>query len=191
MNYQEVLNNIKRLDENKNTNMLYPFIEFLDLSHLNFKDDEEERLLVYAITEWRCTDTHVGFYIAYLDDNPICFLYKPYRRADYSFYWLTEDRFNSLKDFIESLKIDESSYDLNIINLDDETLHTYTRSHLFGIDSDTEVYYEDNKVEIVDNEERNCTVLLNGEEKFISINKLVFKHNMLNPLGDDCLKSYL
>ena len=65
---------------------------------------------------WICTDTNVGIDVWYLDDNPVCISYKPFRKATINFYWLSREKYQIVKLYIHSLQVIDDQFDGSTIH---------------------------------------------------------------------------
>ena len=80
---------------------------------------ENERLTYCYYHIWICTDTDVGIRVWYLDNEPMCISWQPYRKSSETFGWISKDKFNEVRNYALSLKDD--SLDVDIV--DDETIN--------------------------------------------------------------------
>jgi len=101
------------------------FVDFNDMSETEFQiydyiqQPEPNRLTYCYYHRWVCTDSEVGIRVWYFDDKPVCVSWKPYRKSDETYNWLSEKDFYIVLEFVRSLiNID---FDINI--LDDETIN--------------------------------------------------------------------
>ena len=58
---------------------------------------ENERLTYCYYHRWICTDTEVGIRVWYLDDEPVCISWQPYRKSNETFGWISKDKFNEVR----------------------------------------------------------------------------------------------
>jgi len=64
---------------------------------------DEMRLTYCYYHTWQCTDTYVGIRVWYFDNKPVCISYKPYRKSDENFYWLSVEDFTETHQYALSL----------------------------------------------------------------------------------------
>jgi hypothetical protein len=104
------------------SNTLYP-----DGYSISYEHDEEIRksgvLTRIAIREWLCTDTHVGFYLYFVEDIPVVTMYQSGRKSYPEWNFLSTDSFALLKNFVDECmpKTQDSEFDIHI--LDEMDLH--------------------------------------------------------------------
>lgn len=114
---------IKTVDTSK---MEREGVYFLEMCESEFEIFEfltqpkkNERLTYCYYHRWICTDTEVGIRVWYFDNEPACISWKSYRKSDEVFGWISEEKFNKVKNYAVSLK-EEDDFEVNII--DDETM---------------------------------------------------------------------
>jgi hypothetical protein len=71
-----------------------------------YLQQDEVRLTYCWYHTWMCTDTYVGIRVWYLDNKPVCISYKPYRKYDENFYWLSSEDFDETHRYAMSLRED-------------------------------------------------------------------------------------
>jgi hypothetical protein len=98
---------------------LIPICEAVNVYEYVVQPEDNERLTFSWYHSWICTDTKVGIGVYYLDGNPVCVSYKPYRKFDEQFYWVSESDFKNVSEYLLSL-IQPEEFIGNVI--DDETL---------------------------------------------------------------------
>jgi hypothetical protein len=75
-----------------------------------------------AIREWYCTDTHVGFYLYFVEDIPIATMYQSGRKMHPEWNFLSMDSFCLLKEFVDECKPEPQENEFDIPILDDMDL---------------------------------------------------------------------
>lgn len=65
------------------------------------------RLTCCYYHSWTCTDTEVGIRVWYLDNNPVCISWQPFRKSNEEFGWLSQEAFDGVKAYIVSLQDNE------------------------------------------------------------------------------------
>ena len=103
VNVQEIL---KTIDTSK---MNRTYCDFHDMCEQEFDiyeylQQDEIRLTYCYYHTWMCTDTYVGVRVWYLDNNVVCISFKPYRKSDEIFYWLSVQNFEEVHRYAQSLR---------------------------------------------------------------------------------------
>jgi hypothetical protein len=80
---------------------------------------DNERLTYCYYHRWICTDTEVGIRVWYLDNEPVCISWQPYRKSNETFGWISKEKFNEVRNYALSLKDDNLDVDI----VDDETIN--------------------------------------------------------------------
>lgn len=96
---QKILDNKDNLKEDK---WFYPetlLEEFGIYESIN----ADNRLTKKWFESWICTDTEVGIAVYFLDDELVCVSWKPYRKSDEEFWFVSEDLGKKLYDYLWSL----------------------------------------------------------------------------------------
>jgi hypothetical protein len=75
-----------------------------------------------AIREWLCTDTHVGFYLYFVEDIPVATMYQSGRKSYPEWNFLSKDSFALLRKFIIEYKPEPQENEFDIPILDDMDL---------------------------------------------------------------------
>jgi hypothetical protein len=65
---------------------------------------EKMRLTYCYYHTWMCTDTYVGIRVWYLDGVEACISFKPYRKYDEKFYWISKEDFEQVYEYALSLR---------------------------------------------------------------------------------------
>lgn len=120
----DIDNIIKTIDTSK---MVKDGVDFYNMCEIEFEiyewlqqPKDNERLTYCYYHRWICTDTEVGIRVWYFDNEPVCISYKPYRKSDEFFGWISKEKFNEVRNYALSLK-DGDDFDVDII--DDETIN--------------------------------------------------------------------
>jgi hypothetical protein len=71
------------------------------------------------INTWMCTDTLVGYYVIYFKGEFICSSYKPARKEDTEFEWVSQEVYEKVRHFIQSLIVKETRK-IKVIDMDEE-----------------------------------------------------------------------
>ncbi len=101
---------IKTIDTSK---MDRVYGDFHDMCEGEFEiyeylQQKEIRLTHCYYHTWMCTDTYVGIRVWYFDDVPVCISYKPYRKYDEQFYWISKELFDKVFNYAMSLKMEDT-----------------------------------------------------------------------------------
>ena len=71
------------------------------------------------IKTWMCTDTLVGYYAIYFKGEFICWSYQPARKEDIEFEWISQEVYEKVCHFLQSLIIKETRK-IRVINMEEE-----------------------------------------------------------------------
>jgi hypothetical protein len=107
---QKILDNKDNLKEDR---WFYPeslLEEFEIYDHIS----TDGRLTKKWFESWTCTDTTVGIAVYFLDGELICVSWKPYRKSDEEFWFISEELGKKLYDYFLSL-IGEDKKSLRLI----------------------------------------------------------------------------
>jgi len=116
---------LKTIDTSK---MERTYGDFHDMCESEFQiyeylqQSEEPRLTHCYYYTWMCTDTYVGIRVWYFDNEPVCISYKPYRKYDELFYWISQDLFKTVFNYAMHLKEKETPPDFSSIEDMDENI---------------------------------------------------------------------
>jgi hypothetical protein len=107
-----------------------------------------ERMSSYFLVKWICTDTWVGTRVYYLDDKPVCVSTQTARKSDEKFNWVSQEAFDKVVEYVESLR-DKSEYEVDTISNMDEVFKGY-----YTVDYGSELlvnegYYKGKKVKVI------------------------------------------
>ena len=90
------------------------------------KVENSGRVTKYAIREWLCTDTVVGFYLYLIDNIPVCFMYQSGRKNYPEWHFVNEEAFVFTQEFFKSF-IDMPKYK----GMDEDFWHLCVDKELF------------------------------------------------------------
>ena len=77
----------------------------------------KENLTYCYFHRWICTNTEVGIRVWYYFDKPVCISWKPYRKSDEQYGWISKEDYENVKKYIFSLKQDDDDDEnFNIVN---------------------------------------------------------------------------
>lgn len=116
LNFQEIL---KTIDQSK---MVTDYVYYGDMMDKEFEmydyiGSHEPHLVYCYYHSWICTDTEVGLRVWYIKDDdedrpyhPVCISFKPYRKYDEVFYWMSNLDRQTVKDYLQSLVKDNAEF---------------------------------------------------------------------------------
>lgn len=127
----KLLNAMKNVDKSKENTCDADIDTFLSEFNLSFYDGEmynkfAERVKVYWLVKWLCTDTWVGIRVYYFDDEPVAVSRQTARKSDELIDFVSKETADQLREFILSLDNEQS---FNLIDEDEEIDSYYTVSH--------------------------------------------------------------
>jgi len=118
---------IESIDTSK---METDYVYFYDMCENEFQIYEyleqpkgNNRLTYCNYNTWICTDTEVGIRVWYFDNEPVCISWKPYRKSDETFGWLSKEKFDIVRNYALSLRDENFDY----IIVDDETINNVVK----------------------------------------------------------------
>ena len=107
---------LNMIDTSKMESYIYDICEN-QFQIYDYPDQGENSRLTYCyLHRWICTDTEVGIRVWYFDNKPVCISWKPYRKYDESYGWISKDGFVSVKSYIHSLIDNSEDNSINIID---------------------------------------------------------------------------
>ena len=126
----------------------YQFDEWQTINAL----EKTNRFVTYSIRTWLCTDTIVGIFVVCMDDEPLYITYKPYRKSDTSYYFVSDVAFARFKDIWDEHKPEEQvDYSLasSILDVDVDPTKKYTWEN--G-PIKFQVYWESGRIHLIGNQ---------------------------------------
>lgn len=89
-------------------------------------NDHTCKLKKYSFGSWLCTDTIVGNFAYFLDDVPVAISYKPFRKYNEEFKWLSKEAYTKTREYLLSLRYEEDHLaDKEFISIEDEINTSY------------------------------------------------------------------
>lgn len=93
--------------------------------------ERSDRVKVYAVREWCCTDTHVGLYLYLIDDEPVCLMYQTGRKNYPEWHFLSDYGAIKTKNLFEEYK---PKYCLDYVDENEDLLELRLDHSLFNYD---------------------------------------------------------
>ncbi len=112
---------ISKLDLTKGrpTHDIDSFSEALGfLDHVGWSEEFSKRVVCHSVQDWLCTDTIVGTFIYYMDDQPVAVTFQTGRKNDKEVLFFSKEAAQKMREFIQSVMPDH--YDPEIVSLDEE-----------------------------------------------------------------------
>lgn len=78
-------------------------VEEMGLQDNAFDEDVSGRLTFKPAVTWICTDTEVGLYVIFLDQQPVATGFKRFRTSGTQFVWKSQESFEQTRAFVLSL----------------------------------------------------------------------------------------
>ena len=124
--------------------------------------ENSPRAHMIVIREWLCTDQHVGYYIYFIDDEPVCTMCQEGRKCYPSWHFISRDSFFKMRNFFDDMrpKCEEETFD-SIPILDDEDLRLNCDPEL----SDCHIYPGDYGLSVASYVMNSLDVILSRDEK--------------------------
>lgn len=127
MKLRELIANVDRSEKNEDDADIDAFCQALDINEwLGWDKRFDERVKGYALTQWLCTDTHVGMNVYFMDDEPAAVSTQSARKSDVYIRFVSEEAALKVRDFILSLAKEDEKFYPTIAALDDEYGESYT-----------------------------------------------------------------
>lgn len=127
MKLRELIAKVDRSAKNEDHANIDAFCQALDINEwLGWNKDFDERVKGYALTQWLCTDTHVGMNVYFMDDEPIAVSTQSARKSDVYLRFVSEEAALKVRDFILSLVKEDEKFYPTVAALDDEYGDSYT-----------------------------------------------------------------
>lgn len=83
--------------------------------------EKSGRVKQIALREWYCTDQHVGLYLYFVDDVPVCTMYQSGRKDYPSWEFVSMEAWQKVKDLFDSCR-PEDEFDETRVPIMDELL---------------------------------------------------------------------
>lgn len=83
--------------------------------------EKSGRVKQIALREWYCTDQHVGLYLYFVDDVPVCTMYQSGRKDYPSWEFVSMEAWQKVKDLFDSCR-PEDEFDENRVPIMDDLL---------------------------------------------------------------------
>ena len=118
-----ILEILKTIDTSK---MERTFVDFHEMCEKEFEifefltQPENLRLTYCYYHTWMCTDTYVGIRVWYLDNVEACISFKPYRKYDEKFYWLSTEDFKETYEYALSLRDEDKPKHKTVEDMEDD-----------------------------------------------------------------------
>lgn len=83
------------------------------IEEFSIDHDKNKRISATPYYTWICTDTRVGIFVYYLDEEPVMISFRPYRKWDNQYYWISKESYEKTKEYMLTLsESDEIGYNL-------------------------------------------------------------------------------
>jgi len=100
MKLADILQNLDK--SNPDYSCHYTVAEELEIWSF-FSYQENTKLACYPVHTWLCTDTHVGVYAYFLEDEFVALSTQEARKCDVEFEWASISAYNAVERYIRSL----------------------------------------------------------------------------------------
>ena len=110
MTIKEGLNKLQKTKENEDYFNIWSIVEKeFDLFGKSISDevDNQNRLKIYYLHKWYCTDTWVGYRAYFLDDELIAITQQVGRKYAEHFHYISKESRRKFKKFVESFIMEE------------------------------------------------------------------------------------
>lgn len=72
-------------------------------------DSFDEKIKSVRIYTWICTDTEVGIFAYFFEENVVCFSFQTARKMPKNYYWASTEAAQNVHDFIKTLLLEEEN----------------------------------------------------------------------------------
>jgi hypothetical protein len=97
----------KSIDKSSANESYVSIMDIASILGINMEWVEQSRLKSYWIGSWYCTDSHVGYKMYFLDDEPVAFSIKKGRKCDEDIHWFSRDVAIKVRDYVTTLLCEE------------------------------------------------------------------------------------
>ena len=145
---------------------------------------ESDELVTYNISEWLCTDTHVGLKLYFLNDVPVAVGRKMFRKQTEHISWISEDLRMSVKKHIEETLDYQDDVEFDLVDLDDDYGDGYKMDFYNYYCKNKKCFYNKEEVIIIGGEDREGSTYFqnpiiqfnNGETRVVEMSELLFPY---------------
>lgn len=144
MKLSELIAKVDRSKKNLLSADADAFCQALDINeYLGWDQRFDDRVKGYALTQWLCTDTHVGMNVYFMDDEPVAISSQTARKNDTDMYFVSSEAAQKVKDFILSLVEEQHPFNPSLVDLDEEMGDYYTVNYHSELLTDKGLYGDD------------------------------------------------
>lgn len=149
--------------------------------------DENSKLRAYAVEQWLCTDTWVGMYAIYLDDELVGVSIQRARKSTTEYSWVGEEQAQKVKEYI--LSIMEEDDPVHTILTEEQLEEDWGEMYQLGYSSQLltkEVWYNNTECPVVTEgswgkdarfDPSFVEICYNGEDIVVPMNQVYLKFN--------------
>jgi hypothetical protein len=188
MKIRELFERVIKTPENSDDVDVTILGEEVGLSWLEYAD--QTRLTCYYASQWLCTDTMVGTRLYFLDDEPVCMSYQPYRKSQETFSWVSREAYDKTRSYLDSFVYDYTQP--KFLQLDEEIGDVYSLSSTWSIlpkDRNRAILLGLTKENVVITGRPSNQVVairkIDGTEMNVGIEEIVFPLNVKGDNVDD------
>lgn len=147
------------------------------------------RIKVYWIGNWYCTDTWVGYRMYFFDGEPVAVSEQIGRKCIEDFKWFSEEAAYKVRDYLISLMDKDEEPHIKTIDINEDVGDSYKISYNEELLEQNKPYYQGNPVEILEKikEEPDYGIgqelkikLSDGYKKIVDIRDLDFKFYIIS-----------
>jgi len=92
--------------------------DYIDWNHYEAVE-KSGRAHKIVLKEWLCTDQYVGFYLYFVDDQPVCTMYQAGRKCYPEWKFFSEESFHILKNLFDEF---EPTHYMHVLLLDERDM---------------------------------------------------------------------
>lgn len=143
---------------------------------------EQDRLKSYWLGRWLCTDTHVGYRMYFLDDEPVAMTVQTGRKSNENFHWFSQELAIKVRDYLLTLMDDIGDPTIKVCDINQDLGDSFKIEFSAQIINYDRVKLNNEPVVVLDRiknypygiDTELKIKLVNGEEKQVNIEELDF-----------------
>lgn len=180
MNIVEAMKRVDRSDSNKAYINYGDLVDVFSMSELFGFYTSDTSLKAYWLMKLTDTDEYVGTRVYEFEGELVAYSEKSSRNSDEVFYWVSENDYNVVRNYLFALLAEEQGSTVPLLNINTEIDETFTAGHNGIVEDEREAIYQGDYVRIVNfiydgwDSRRVVIALANGTEIEVLVTDLKF-----------------